>query len=142
LYLRGENDQTKKSRNEILKQLETDESLKITVPVKLVNPDKLIAEVEDDIFKRRVWNKNEDIVYNSSGYLSIRVSPKNIHRALIVLDTLIKVLKQRGHSVTIEYNTTFFIIEGEKIPICCREKQTRVLVKGTYSDSYDNKPQG
>ncbi len=142
LYLREENDPMNESRNEILKQLESDESLKITVPEKLVNPDKLIAAVKDDIFKRRVWNKNEDIVYNSSGYLNIRVSPKNIHRALLIMDTLIKVLKQRGHSVTIEYNTTNFIIEGEKIPICCREKQTRVLVKGTYYDSYDNKPTG
>lgn len=142
MYLREENDPTKESRIEILKQFETDESLKITVPEKLVNPDKLIAAVKDDIFKRRVWNKNDDIVYNSSGYLSIRVSPQNIHRALIVMDTLIKALKQRGHIVTIEYNTTYFIIEGEKIPICCREKQTRVLVKGTYSDSYDSKPTG
>jgi len=129
LYLREENDPTKESRNEIIKQLEKDESLKITVPEKLVNPDKLIVAVKDDIFKRRVWNKNEDIVYNSSGYLSIRVSPQNIHRALILMDTLIKVLKQRGHSVTIEYNTTYFFIEGEKIPICCRESKRESLLR-------------
>jgi hypothetical protein len=142
LYLREESDPTNERRIELIKQLEEDKSLNVTIPDKLVNPDKLIVAAKDDIFKRKVWNKNDEIVYSSSGYLSISVSPKNLHRALIFLDTLIKVLKQRGHSITIEQNTTYFIIEGEKIPICCREKYARVLVKGTYSDSFDNKPTG
>jgi hypothetical protein len=142
LYLREENDPPKESKTEILKQLETDGSLTISVPEKLVNPDKLISAVKDDIFKRKVWNKTDDFVYNSRGYLSIRVSSKNIHRALIFMDTLIKVLKQRGHSVTIENDTTYFIIEGEKIPICCREKETRVLVKGNGYDYHTNKLTG
>lgn len=141
LYLLEENDPRKTSSTEVLKSL-SEESLNFTVPEKLVNPDKLIQAVKDDIFKRKVWNKDEGIVCNSRGYLSISVSPKNIHRALIIMDTMIKTLKQRGHSVMIEYDTTYFIIEGEKIPIWLREKHTRILVKGTYYDSYDNKPTG
>ncbi len=142
LYLQEDTDPKTESQIELLKQLKADESLKVSVPEKLVNPDKLIVAVKDDIFKRKVWNKNDDIVFSSSGYLSISVSPKNLLRALTFMDTLIKVLKQRGHSVIIENHTTYFILEGEKIPICCREKHTRVLVKGTYSDSYDNRPTG
>lgn len=142
LYLREENDPIKISLAEIVNPIEADETLQVTVPDRLINPDKLIVAVKDDILKRKVWNKNDDLVYNSNGYLNIRVSPKNLNRALIFMDTLIKVLRKRGHSVTIEHGTTYLIIEGEQIPICCREKHTRVLEKGTYSDSYVNKPTG
>jgi len=142
LYLREEENPPKDSRSVLMKKLESEESIITSVPERLANPDKMIVAVKDDILKRKIWNKSEGIVYSSIGYLNIKVNPKNLNRALIFMDSLIKVLTKRGHSVTIENQKTYVIIVGEKIPISCREKLTRVLVKGTYIDSYDNKPTG
>ena len=142
LHLRDETDPSKEARSNLLRQIESDVSINLKVPEKLTSPDNLIIAFKNDIYKSKVWDKNEGTVYNSSGHLSISVSPKNLGRALLFMDTLIKALKRRGHKITIENHTTYFIIEGEKIPVWLREKHTRVLVKGTHYDSYENQSTG
>ncbi len=142
LCLREESDLTKTSRTELLRQIEADESMNLQVPEKLSNPDKLIISVREDLFKSKVWNKNEGIVYSSKGELDIKVSPKNISRALRIMDTLIKALRHRGHDLKIDNGHTYVIINGEKFPICCREKLSSVKIKGTYSEYTDFQASG
>lgn len=120
--------------NTLLKLIQLDESLDLKVPDRLTNPDKLVIAVKDDIYKSKVWKKDDSIVRSSYGQLKITVSPKNIGRALIFLDTLIKAIKQRDGDVIIEYDKTLVVFEGEKIPICIREKHSRTIIKEQYYD--------
>jgi len=142
LYLREPNNPTYESRRNMAKQLVADESLVMTIPEELVNPDKLVMAVKEDIYKRKVWKKTDELVYNSSGFLNITVFPENLKRALIFMDRLIKVLKKRGHSVTVENNTTYFILFGERIPICCREKLAKTFIEEGSDIGSDYEPTG
>lgn len=142
LHIREDSDLPKISRTGLLKDLQENDSINTTVPEKLTNPDSLIVAVKEDILQRKEQNKNRELVSSSAGFLSITVSHKNLRRAFLFMDTLIKVLKKRGHSVIVDQSKTYFVIEGEKIPIWCREKHTQVLVKGRNRDSHENKPNG
>lgn len=117
------------------KEIELDKRLNLIVAERLSNPDKLIASVKEDLNKKEVWNKAEDIACSSGDELDIRVNPKNINRALRIMDTLIKALMARGHKFKINAGKTFLIIDGQEIVICLREKLKRVIIKGTHYDS-------
>jgi hypothetical protein len=117
------------------KEIEHDERLNLIVPERLSNPDQLIIRVKDDLNNKEVWNKNEGIARSSTGELDIRVNPKNIGRALRIMDTLIKAFKARGHEFKIKAGKTYLIINGEEIVICLREKLNRVIIKGPHYDS-------
>jgi len=145
LKLRDESDvtkETKETRFALVKQIEADSSLNLIVPEKLTNPDKLIISVKDDLYKSKVLKKEEGIVYSSQRVLNINVSPTNIGRALRLMDTLIKALKQRGHNVIIENGKTLVVIDGENLSICCRERLSKVIIKGQYYDTTDFKASG
>lgn len=145
LKLREENDtydKTKESRFALVKEIEADTSVNLTVPEKLTNPDKLIISVKDDLYKSKVLKKEEGIVYSSQGVLDINVSPTNIGRALRIMDTLIKALKNRGHDVIVDKGQTWIVVDGEKLSITCREKLSKVIVKGQYYDQTEFKASG
>jgi hypothetical protein len=109
LKVRDESDLTqgiRETRYALVKEIEADSSINLIVPEKLTNPDKLIISVKDDLYKSKVLKKEEGIVYSSQEVLNINVSPNNIGRALRIMDTLIKALKQRGHVIIVEKDQT------------------------------------
>lgn len=59
-------------------------------------------------------------------YLSIRVEQPNQNRALIFMDTLVKLLEHRGHQVTIKNAKTLAILYGVEIELDLREAGKRI----------------
>ena len=117
--------------HKLLKDITADTSLSFNVPDRLSNPDKLIFEAKND-FDSRLHEKYaiyRGIISTSSGIISISVAPKNINRALRIMDKIIKLLKLRGHSVIVNGNTTYAVVKGEEIKIRFREKLKKVIIK-------------
>lgn len=117
--------------HKLLKNITEDNSLSFNVPDKLANPDKLIIEAKND-FDSQKHEKHaiyRGIMSTSSGIISISVAPKNINRALRIMDKIIKLLKLRGHNVIVKGNTTYAVVKGEEIKIRLREKLKRIITK-------------
>lgn len=146
LYLREQDDEKsingQVTHTTLQKEIENDLRVNLNVPERLVNPDKLIESVKDDLYKKELWNKTDDIAYSTGNQLDIRVNPKNIARALRIMDTLIKAFKTRGHSVKIENGKSYLVIEGEQITFCLRERLKRIVEKGNAYDYTKNIPSG
>ena len=117
--------------HKLLKKITEDSSLTFNVPDRLVNPDKLIIEAKNDFDSRKheKYAIYRGIMSTSSGIVSISVAPKNINRALRIMDKIIKLLKLRGHNVIVKENTTYAVVKGEEIKIRLREKLKKVVTK-------------
>ena len=74
--------------------------------------------------------------------LDIDTTMSTFPRALRIMDTLIKILRQRGHDVIIKYEKTNVMIYDQRIEIKLREKY-RVVdePRGKY-DSRNLEPTG
>ena len=116
--------------NKLLKEISADTSLSFKVPDKLSNPDKLINEAREDLATKvkEKYGIYRGITTTSSGIISISVAPKNCNRALRIMDKIIKLLKQRGHDIIVDHNTTQVVIRDEKIKIRLREKLKRITI--------------
>jgi len=113
--------------NRLQKELENNPSLIFQVPPKLSKPDKLIKEARTSLREKKNRSSYHGVI-TSSG-LNIIVSPKNVGRALKFMDTLIKVLHQRGHDIQVNYKTTDVIVFGERLKISLQEKLKQVVIK-------------
>ena len=113
--------------NRLQKELENDSSLIFQVPPKLSKPDKLIKEARTSLREKKNRSSYHGVITCSG--LNIIVSPKNVGRALKFMDTLIKVLHQRGHDVQVNYKTTDVIVFGERLKISLQEKLKQVVIK-------------
>lgn len=79
--------------------------------------------------KKHASSYNGGLVGTNTGELDINVNEKNVGRSLRFFDTIIKVLKARGHEINIKYSDTFVVIQGEEIKLKLREKLKREKVK-------------
>lgn len=87
---------------ERIQEIENDPSVNLKVPYKLVDVDPLIAEAKKGLSKpdgRSSWLLENEGVVSNTGSLQIRVAPNNVDRALRLFDTIVKVLRARGHRV-------------------------------------------
>lgn len=135
LALRAESVKTDQSKQmKKVREMKKIEIFQQPVPVKLLNPDNLIISAKRDLSNKKPW-RDGGIIRNSSGILSIEVSPKNLQRALILMDILIKSIRYRGHEIRVDNNKTVLIFFGEAIPIRCREKFSKKTVKDSYGIS-------
>jgi hypothetical protein len=109
----------------------------LEVPERLSNPDILVQEARDCLNdKNRNHSRHSGMLSTRDGYLTIRVSKDNVSRALRFMDTLIKLLRRRGHIVENKYDKTYIIIIGQKIEVSLKEKLKRVEVPTNYSWVY------
>lgn len=117
--------------HKLLKNITADTSLSFNVPDRLSNPDKLIIEAKNDFDtrKHKEYAVYRGIMSTSSGIISISVAPKNINRALRIMDKIIKLLKLRGHNIIVKENTTYAFVKGEEIKIRFREKLKKIVTK-------------
>jgi hypothetical protein len=140
LFIRGEQDNVdpflsppKKLKMEILNDLK----LTLEVPERLSSPDILVQEAKECLNdKNRNHSRHSGILSTRNGYLNIRVSKDNISRALRFMDTLIKLLHERGHLIENKYDKTYVLIFEQKIEISLKEKLKRVEVPTDYSWVY------
>jgi hypothetical protein len=115
---------------DVQKEIEENLGLKLTVPERLSNPDKLIIAAKNSLSSR----KPDEYLYIGTisswrDELDIRVSRDNISRTLRFLDTLIKGLRLRGHDVQIKNGGTYAIVEEGDFKILIREKMKKVVKK-------------
>ncbi|RXK57538.1 hypothetical protein ESA94_21030 [Lacibacter luteus] len=113
----------------------------LLVPEKLSSPHKLIAAARESLNNRDRWEHN-GLINPENGILDIKVSRRNIARALRFMDTLIKALGTRGHSVEIRNNKTYIIIDEQKIEVKFREKLRKEIIKGDRWDTTNYLPTG
>lgn len=68
------------------------------------DPDPLIKQAKISLVDKKSRDRIYDgVVTTNSGEIKIRVAPKNIGRALRIMNTFIKLAKARGHSITFNY---------------------------------------
>jgi len=146
LKLREEGDSTDidpylSKRATLIEQIEKDSRINLKVPERLTNPDQIIISVKDNLYKKDVWRK-DDVVTSSSGFLSISVAPKNVARALRLLDTLIKAFRFRGHNFINKNGNVYIVVGQEEMMLSCREKHSKEIIKEKYGDRTITKPNG
>lgn len=94
-----------------------------SVPEVLTKPHFLTVETKrhwaDFKLKRYEYDR-------SIPHLSIRVEKPNRNRALIFMDTLVKLLEYRGHKVVIKNTETHAILFGVEIQLDLREAGKRI----------------
>jgi len=75
------------------------------------------------------------------GCLSAAVSEAQVHRTLLILDTLVREFKERGVTVmpVSDEKLSRFIVGSEQIRFYIREQSKRIKEKGSYFDIYSPK---
>ncbi|MAT90253.1 hypothetical protein [Marixanthomonas ophiurae] len=125
LYIRKEGQESinhpNSERAKIKQEIENSE-LPIVVPDRLSNPDKLVVEAKEDLKEKvpSTWGTSEGLLSTSSGTINLQVSKSNRSRALRFMDTFIKLVKKRGHSIKVT-DETIVVINGENLKIRLRE---------------------
>jgi hypothetical protein len=89
----------------LTKQIKNDPALSLIVPDKLSHPDKLIIEARQHLTSKDTFIY-QGMVSRSRDGLDIKVTPKNMNRALLFMDTLIKALRARKHEIVIKNGFT------------------------------------
>ncbi len=92
------------------------------VPERLTNPDQLTLDAKDyyEANKGRPWAGSVRLLQGVK-VLSIDVQYSNLSRALRIFDTVIKVLKSRGHSISFGWKGTEAVIYGQEVGMRLRE---------------------
>jgi len=98
----------KKSAADIIRE---DKTLPLTVPKTLSNPDELLIAAQKKLMEYKYNKYHDNGMVRYEGAFIIRVSRHNIGRALRFMDTLIKLIRARGHNV--ETKTTYSIYIDE-----------------------------
>jgi hypothetical protein len=111
----------------------------LRLPDVLIDPEKIIISTRKYYLAsyKRKWDSPDFLL----PHLNIKVSQQELERALLLMDTLIKVLKKKGFFIKTELNETILLIKQQEIRIALREK-TKVIKTGTKSWERTNEPIG
>ncbi|MEX0997814.1 MAG: hypothetical protein WDZ45_12250 [Flavobacteriaceae bacterium] len=113
--------------NQLKINIEESKELSLKVPEKLSKPDPLIVKTKEYFKELKIRKQKNDwrFVHNRNGIISINVSDPILPRALRFLDTLIKLLKKRGHHLVVDKHTKI-VINDEEYKIRLTEKLKRI----------------
>lgn len=106
-------------------ELENDSRVSLNVFGNLIHPDILVTEAEFELSnsgENSEWLLEREGVTSSSRGLLIKVSPKNINRALRIFNALIKAFRMRGF----EFRGSNAILGKHSYEISIREKLVRI----------------
>lgn len=96
----------KKSAADLIRE---DKTLALTVPKTLANPDELIVKAKKQLEEYSFNTHHDHGMVRYEGAFVIRVSRRNIGRALRFMDTLIKLIRSRGHNIELKYTHSLSI---------------------------------
>jgi len=105
----------------------------IKVPIRLTNPDILVIQTKAHLetLKPYISHGLESNVESHVGFLAVDVTKGNISRMMRFVDSFIKLLNKRGHSVKVSGGrATFVTIDDEWLQIKFREKCKRQKIIG------------
>lgn len=88
-----------------------------------------------------MWAGKQGLLLTSEGVLNIEVSKATITRALLFMDTLIKVVKNRGHQIEVN-DKTFVVIDDIKIEIRFREVLKVTKIPDSIYETREYAPSG
>ena len=114
-------------------EIESDKNAPLTVPKRLINPETITLNTKEYYLFLKTSNRRSDFKKTT---LPIRVEKENQNRALKLMDTLVKLLKYRGHSISKRNYETVVVIKGIKAPIYLREKTKRIPAKNDWSSGH------
>ncbi|HWK03745.1 MAG TPA: hypothetical protein VNS58_08940 [Puia sp.] len=118
--------------NNLREMMERDPKLNLLVPHQLKAPHKLIEEAMRLLTEKPVSDGQlKGVVMSDGNTLDVCVSPTNLFRALLFMDTMIKALQARGHNVVIKKKHTYALLDGHEIKISFREKFKEMIVPET-----------
>lgn len=131
-------------KNMLQKEIEATLADELKVADRLTNPDPLITLTKQDLAGKTPggFGKGMGVVTSSIGSLDIRVAPRNVPRALRFMDTLIKLVRARGHDVQIHYQNTCVVIGEEKLNVVLRERLRKVVVYNGHWNTTELHPTG
>jgi len=119
------------------KQIEDELGENLIVPERLIKPDIFVKNYRKFIISLN--NKKNEEWRKYQNHANISVSNSLRGRAMRIMDTMIKALGLRGHSVVVVDRQTYVEIYGERIKIRLCERQK--MNKGenvSYLDRYEN----
>jgi hypothetical protein len=120
--------------NSLIKEIKENPKLPLNVPKKLNHPEKLILEAKATLTSgKRKYPLFSEMVCTLDGQLNIRVTPKNVDRALRFMNSLIKLLKARNNNIKVDSRGTFVIIDNEQLEILLKEKMKIVPSQDRWS---------
>lgn len=113
---------------EQIKEIESDSKAPLTVPKTLKNPNKMIRETQIFWENKKADKKAQN---DPEHVLHLNVAEKNLKRALLFLNALIKLLEYRGHQLerAKEGRGITFKTDHVKINIHLREALKRIPPK-------------
>jgi len=135
-YRIGEKTFTKSPLIELASQIKNDPQIKIEVPLKLTNPDKLVLAAKESLKQKQNRSPYVGVISCSPNELDIRIAPENVNRSLCFIDTLIKVLRKRGHEIKIKNNSTYAIVKNQEVKICLKERLKKAIRKNVYGSEH------
>lgn len=92
------------SRNLAIEKIRNNTSLIFKVGDRLSKPDEIVIKAQSNLVTKKVSNSYEQVkgtISTDRGLPSIIVTPKNVSRALRILDNLIKNFKILGYQVVL-----------------------------------------
>jgi len=135
--IRGENDDYKEHFLSTLarleKEIENDPNLPLKVPLRLSKPDRLISTANECLTNEKLhFSHYAGMVNTRRGMLNIRVTQRNVSRALRFMDSIIKLLRARGHDISVGNHKTYAKVFGEEFEIYLREKYKATEIKDKW----------
>lgn len=112
--------------------VESDSSINLKVSQNLINPHPLVVKMNYGDTGTGRFNTRSGKVFNEGETFDFVVGRKNIRRGKLILDTFIKAVEKRGHSVINKEGSTYVIISGEPLRI-------RFWEKSRYIENHDDK---
>jgi len=122
------------ARTQLIMEITTKHKHLLEVPLRLTNPDAMIVKAKDALtVKKNQWI-DHGLISTSSGFITIKVAPENVARAMRFLDALIKLLKARGYESNANLDSSHLMIFGEPLEIRLQEKlRFEDLIEGRYN---------
>lgn len=102
--------------------VETDQSLNLQVPSKLLKTHPLVSEMSYDHGMRNRHNPRAEKIINRGYTLDFALGMNNLNRGRLIMDTFVKAVEQRGHEILNKDGKTFVLISGEELQIRLWEK--------------------
>ncbi|WPY99851.1 hypothetical protein [Christiangramia sp. OXR-203] len=148
LYLRPEGDHRDfgdlTEMDQKILEIEADSRTNFSIPEKLSNMLDPVL-----IHTKKWYNKDvkvpEDLDYYARYYpgpIRCYISKKQLSRALLLFNVLLKNLNARGHELTFGRYNSFVKLYGIEIEISISEKNKRIKIPGKYGEEYKSEPTG
>lgn len=122
--------------NSISERIKNNKSLILKVSERLRNPDDIIIKTQANLKERKddSYSPIKGMVQTDRGFPSIIVTPKNVPRALRILDNLIKNFRVLNYKIILkDEGLTIIFNDDDEIKVYIREKCNSVETNSNYS---------